>query len=190
MNSLFRNITFALLTGAGLLFTACKGDVVPKPKAHLRLDYPKPEYMPFMDGCAFTFDVNQRVTITKKGECGFDITYPNMKGTIYIDYKPVNNNIDVLLRDAQKLTYEHVVKADDIQEQPFVNPRDKVYGMFYEVGGNAATNAQFYLTDSTRHFVVGSVYFYTKPNFDSILPAASYIKNDMRKIMETLQWKK
>lgn len=189
MNRILKNTAFVLLTGVGLLFTACKGDVVPKPKAHLRLEYPKPEYTPFADGCAFTFDVNKLTHISKKGACGFDIKYPNMKGTIYIDYKPVNNNIQMLLRDAQKLTYEHVIKADDIQEQPFINRDSKVYGMFYQVGGDAATNAQFYLTDSTRHFIVGSVYFYTKPNYDSILPAESYIKNDMRRIMESLRWK-
>jgi hypothetical protein len=29
----------------------------------------------------------------------------------------------------------------------------------------------------------------SKPNFDSILPAADYIKNDMRKIIESIKWK-
>jgi hypothetical protein len=43
----------------------------------------------------------------------------------YLTYKPVNNNINVLLRDAQKLTYEHVIKADDILEQPYLNPLKK-----------------------------------------------------------------
>ena len=189
MNRKLRNTGLLLLMGIGFLFTACKGDVVPKPKAHLRLEYPMPEYRMFTDGCAFTFDVNTLTKITEKGACGFNIVYPKMKGTIYIDYKPVNNNIDVLLRDAQKLTYEHVIKADDIQEQPFVNRKDKVYGMFYQVGGDAATNAQFYVTDSTKNFIVGSVYFYAKPNFDSIMPAASYIKNDMREIMQSIRWK-
>lgn len=61
--------------------------------------------------------------------------------------------------------------------------------MFYKVDGNAATNSQFYVTDSTKHFITGSVYFYAKPNFDSIMPAASYIKNDMQRLMETLKWK-
>jgi gliding motility-associated lipoprotein GldD len=112
-----------------------------------------------------------------------------MKATIYLTYKPVTNNIDNLLRDAQKLTYEHVIKADDIVELPFVNAKDKVYGMFYQVGGNAATNTQFYVTDSINHFVTGSVYFYAKPNFDSIMPAASYIKEDMQTLMETLRWR-
>ena len=75
-----------------------------------------------------------------------------MKATIYLTYKPVNNNINKLLRDAQKLTYEHVIKADDILEQPYINSTNKVYGMFYQVDGNAATNSQFYVTDSTQTF--------------------------------------
>ena len=113
-----------------------------------------------------------------------------MKATIYLSYKPVNNNIKLLLQDAQKLTYEHVIKADDILEQPYINKEKRVFGMFYQVDGNAATNTQFYVTDSTKNFVTGSVYFYAKPNFDSIMPAASYIKNDVQNLMESLKWKK
>ena len=61
--------------------------------------------------------------------------------------------------------------------------------MFYEVGGNAASQSQFYLTDSTEHFLTGSLYFYAKPNYDSILPAAKYLEKDIRHIMETVKWK-
>ena len=100
----------------------------------------------------------------------------------------MNNNLRTLLTDAQKLSYEHVVKADNIIEQPFLNTQDKVYGMFYEVTGNAASQSQFYVTDSTRHFVTGSVYFYAKPNYDSIYPAAMYIQQDIRRIIESLRW--
>jgi gliding motility-associated lipoprotein GldD len=82
-----------------------------------------------------------------------------------------------------------LIKADAIQEQPFINADSKVYGMFYRVNGNAATNAQFYVTDSVKHFVTGSVYFYAKPNFDSIMPATSYVRDDMQHLMESLQWK-
>jgi gliding motility-associated lipoprotein GldD len=95
-----------------------------------------------------------------------------------------------LLRDAQKLTYEHVIRADDILEQPYINLEKRVFGMFYQVDGNAATNTQFYVTDSTKNFVTGSVYFYAKPNFDSIMPASSYIKNDVQNLIESLKWKK
>ena len=60
--------------------------------------------------------------------------------------------------------------------------------MFYEVGGNAASQSQFYVTDSMRHFLTGSLYFYAKPNYDSILPAAHYLQQDIKHIMETVQW--
>jgi gliding motility-associated lipoprotein GldD len=112
-----------------------------------------------------------------------------MKATLYLNYKPVRGDIKLLLRDAQKLTYEHVIKADDIVEQPFLNKDKKVFGMFYSVSGNAATNAQFYATDSIKNFIDCSVYFYAKPNFDSIMPATDYVKKDMRRLMESLKWK-
>ena len=52
----------------------------------------------------------------------------------------------------------------------------------------AASHAQFYLTDSTRHFLTGALYFNTKPNFDSLYPAIHYVRKDIRRIMETLRW--
>ncbi|TBX71007.1 gliding motility lipoprotein GldD [Flavobacterium silvisoli] len=168
---------------------SCKKDTLPKPASQLRLDYPEAKYASFSNHCPFEFEMNEDAIIKEDKNCGFSIQYPKMKATIYLTYKTVNNNINVLLRDAQKLTYEHVIKADDILEQPFINYDHKVYGMFYQVDGNAATNSQFYVTDSIKHFVTGSVYFFAKPNFDSIMPAASYIKNDMQRLMETIRWK-
>jgi len=184
-----KTIFFAPLFTLFFFVFGCKKDVLPKPSSQLSLDYPEAEYVRFENACPFTFDMNSKAMIKEKSDCNFTIDYPKMKATIYVSYKPVTNNINLLLRDAQKLTYEHVIKADDITEQPFLNKDSKVYGMFYQVNGNAATNAQFYVTDSTRHFIDCSVYFYAKPNFDSVMPAASYIKNDMRTIMETLRWK-
>ena len=184
-----KSIIFSVIIAVSLLSFGCKDDVLPKPSGYLRLDYPEAKYVNFENECPFAFDMNEDAIIKKETDCGFTITYPKMKATIYLTYKPVEKNINELLRDAQKLTYEHVIKADDILEQRYLNPDKKVYGMFYQVEGNAATNSQFYVTDSTKHFVIGSVYFYTKPNYDSIMPAASYIKNDMQRLMETLKWK-
>ncbi|WP_432672632.1 gliding motility lipoprotein GldD [Flavobacterium sp. SM2513] len=184
-------LLFWLLAVGLFVFSSCKEDVLPKPMANLRLDYSEATYRTFDDpSCPFTFEVNSDGKIKQEKNCNLSVHYPKMKATIYFTLKPVNNNIDLLLRDAQKLTYEHVVKADDIIEQPFINKKDNVYGMFYAVNGNAATNAQFYLTDSTRYFVDCSVYFYAKPNFDSIMPAASYLRNDLQNMMESFRWKK
>lgn len=186
---MLKKITVIMLLILFFTVVGCKDDVLPKPSSYLRLDYPEAEYVGFKGNCPFEFDVNSKTIVKEDKGCGYSITYPKMKATIYITYKPVSGNINKLLRDAQKLTYEHVIKADDILEQPYVNPEKKVFGMFYQVDGNAATNSQFYATDSIKHFVTGSVYFYSKPNFDSIMPAASYIKNDMQRLMETLKWK-
>lgn len=185
-----KTIDFSLLFAVLFSIFSCKDDVLPKPSSYLRLDYPEAEYVNFENSVSpFAFEMNSEAIIKGGKDFGFTISYPKMKATIYLTYKPVNNNIDKLLRDAQKLTYEHVIKADNILEQPYLNPTKKVYGMFYRVDGNAATNSQFYATDSLKHFVTGSVYFYAKPNFDSIMPAASYVRNDMQRLMETLKWK-
>ncbi|MFL9844589.1 gliding motility lipoprotein GldD [Flavobacterium rhizosphaerae] len=182
-------IKYLLITITVLTLVACGNESTPKPEAYLRLDYPMGTYQLFKNDCPYSFAYNSLSKVEEKEGCNLDIVYPKMKATIYMTYKPVNNNLEKLLRDAEKLTYEHVIKADEIHTQPYINRDKKVYGMFSQVGGNAATNAQFYLTDSVHHFVTGSLYFYAKPNFDSIMPAASYIKEDMRNIIETLKWK-
>lgn len=173
-----------------LIVISCNKDVTPKPDGFLSLEYPKPTYEVYdYATCGFSFNKNTLANIKLEENCSFKIDYPKMKASIYINYRPVQNNLTLLLKDAQKLTYNHTIKADDIQESVFEHPEKKVYGMFYRVIGDAATNVQFYATDSTRNFVVGTLYFYTKPNFDSIYPATKYIEDDMRTIMESLEWK-
>ena len=178
-----------LFLALAIFSIGCKEEVLPKPKAMLRLEYPKADYQTADTDCVYTFDQNSLSNIKENKDCSLVLDYPMMKGSIYLTYKPVQGNLDTLLVDAQKLSYEHVVKADNIVEQPFINQEDGVYGMFYEVSGNAASQSQFYVTDSTDHFVTGSLYFYAKPNYDSILPAAMYLQNDIRRIMESLRWK-
>ncbi len=180
------SIFFTILS---LSLLSCGDEKLPKPSGQLSLEYPPAKYMKFSNSCGFDFDKNELAEVKVTSGCGLEIHYPKMKATVYLTYKPINNNLETLLIDAQKLTYEHAIKANDIAEQPYVNLDRKVYGMFYQVGGNAATNAQFYATDSTKNFVTASMYFYSKPNFDSILPAADYIKNDMKQIIESIKWK-
>jgi gliding motility-associated lipoprotein GldD len=172
-------LTFILL--------GCKEENIPKPKAQLRLDYPKSEYGRF-DTKNFGFNMNELAKVKIQGENSLTLDYPTLKGSIFITYKKVENNLEKLMIDAQKLSYEHASKADGIRPSEFVNLENKVYGTFYEVRGNTASQAQFYVTDSTEHFVTGSLYFKTRPNYDSIYPAAAYLQNDIRAIMETLRW--
>lgn len=178
-----------LLMVALLFVTGCSEEVLPKPKAMLRLQYPNSEYG-LMKTKHFQFKKNLLSNFEQKDNNSHILDYPTMNGSLFLTYKKIENNIDKLLIDAQRLSLEHAVKADGPpQAYPFVNEEDKVYGMYFEVVGDAASQAQFYVTDSTKHFVTGSLYFYTKPNYDSIFPAASYLQNDIKKIMESLRWK-
>ena len=191
---MLRNFCFVIL---GFVIVACQEAPVPKPKAYLRLDYPKPIYSKVVTELPFTFEKNELadsisgIKLSGNGQVkGIDLVYKDMKGTIYLTYKKVGpDNLRAFLIDAQNITQTHTVKADEIIEQPYIDETNRVFGMFYEVGGNAASQSQFYVTDSTRHFITGSLYFYAKPNYDSILPAAYYLRNDIKHLMETIRWK-
>src|SRR5690554_3094945 len=155
----------------------------------LRLDYTAAEYKKVDLDCPFTFEMNLNASIAKKANCDLNITYPEMKATLYLTYSEVkSNNLDSLLRDAQKLAYNHTIKANSIPEQPYINSDEDVYGMLYMINGDAATQAGFYLTDSINHFLNGVLYFEAKPNFDSIYPAVIYLREDIRTLMETVRW--
>ncbi|GAA3774901.1 gliding motility lipoprotein GldD [Corallibacter vietnamensis] len=180
------------------LCLSCGNNPVPKPNAYLRLDYPEAEYQETNLNLPFTFEKNKLAEnvvlkpVRGSEDYGVNLEYPSLKGVIYLTYKPVDDDVEhlkILLRDAQSFTQEHTLKADEIIEQVYENKKHKVYGMFYEVGGNAASQSQFYVTDSVNHFLTGSLYFYAKPNYDSILPAAYYLQKDIQHIMETVQWK-
>lgn len=172
-----------------LLFFSCDEPVLPKPKAELSLEYPKKEYKKLEVLRPYSFDVLKSTTIIDEKNNWLKIKYPNLKASIDITYRPVENNLKELLTEAEKLVFKHAVKAEQIVPKDFVNPEKRVFGSLYEITGNAASHLQFHATDSTNNFIKGSLYFYAKPNYDSILPAVAYIKKDVLKLMETLVWK-
>lgn len=169
------------------LLWSCADAPIPKPKAQIRLEYPSGT-LATLKTDDFIFQYNQLADAQTNDQQAVTLSYPNMKGSIFISYKKVDDNLEKLITDAKRLSYEHAAKGY-ILEQPFVNSDSKVYGKLFEVQGNAASQSQFFVTDSTEHFLTGSVYFYSKPNYDSILPAAAYLQNDIRRIIESLKWK-
>ena len=187
------------MTVALLILMSCGDDYVPKPKAYLRLEYPEATYAADNLELPFSFEINElaKEVESKKVKAstesyGINLEYPSLKGTIFLTYKAIDKeekNLRDFLRDAQNFTQKHTVKADEIPVTAYQNIDRKVYGAFAEVKGNVASPAQFYVTDSVNHFLTGSLYFYAKPNYDSILPAANYLKKDIQHIMESITWK-
>ena len=173
-----------------IAFMSCNEDVLPKPKAYLSLTYPKKSYKKLTLKRPYSFEVLKNTTIVNDANNWMTIKYPKLKASIDITYRPVNNNLKELLTEAEKLVFKHTIKAEEIIPKDFVNPKKRTFGSLYEITGNAASQIQFHITDSTSNFIKGSLYFYAKPNYDSILPAVDYIKEDILHLIETLDWKK
>jgi gliding motility-associated lipoprotein GldD len=64
-----------------------------------------------------------------------------------------------------------------------------VHGVYFHVEGNVATASQFFLTDSTKNFIRGALYFYATPNEDSLRPVNRFLEQDMKHLISTFQWK-
>ena len=171
------------------ILSSCNEETQPKPKAFLRLAYNEATYQKITSDCPYTFEFSSKALVQPNEKCWINISYPTLKASLNITYRPIENNLRELLQESEKLTYNHAIKADGISAQPFDDATKKIYGALSEVTGNAASPLQFHLTDSSKHFITGALYFKVQPNYDSILPAIKYVEKDIKHLMETLEWR-
>lgn len=178
-----------------LLVVGCSSNYSPKPKGYVRIDFPEREYQKLDIGYPYTFDypvygIALRDSQANAEPFWLNVEFPQYKAKIHLSYKPVKGNLNGFIDDSHQLAYKHAVKADGIDEIPVSRPEEKVYGLIYEIAGNAASSYQFYLTDSTKHFLRGSLYFEAIPNKDSLAPVIQFFRQDVLHLIETLQWGK
>jgi gliding motility-associated lipoprotein GldD len=183
-----------------ILLGSCNNVYTPKPKAYPRVHFPEHKYELFNPAtCPFQFEkpvyaqvVNDTDNLGRKTSqlCWMNVLLPDFNGTVNLTYKEIEgkDTFEKLLEDAHELTYKHTKKAEYINELGIKN-KYGVGGMLYEVGGDAASNIQFYLTDSTRHFIRGALYFNNTPNSDSMAPVILFVKEDLRHMLSTFRWK-
>ncbi|MDO6736616.1 gliding motility lipoprotein GldD [Wenyingzhuangia sp. 2_MG-2023] len=169
-------------------FISCENDVVPKPNAYLSLSYQKPNYKVLNTTTPYNFEISNQAVFTVEKSNWANIHYPKLKADINLTYQNVDKNIYQLIADAEKLTYKHTLKAEHIEVLPFENYDKKIYARIFEISGDAASPIQFQVTDSVKNFISGSLYFDVSPNYDSILPAISFVKKDIKHLIETLEW--
>jgi len=171
-----------------ILFFACTSDYTPKPKALIKMDFPKKEYKKTAINCPFYFEFPIYSQLKEKDyNCMIDIFFPNQNGVLYLSYFPLENNLDEHIEQSNKLAFKHNVMSDAITEQFFVNDILRVYGVLYDYEGMSATATQFYLTDSVNHFFRGALYFNTEINA-SMLPLNNFLKYDVKHLIETFHW--
>ena len=171
-----------------LILMSCGEDPLPKPKAFLNLEFEESTYENLTLERPYSFEVSQNTIVKDEPKKWLKIKYPQLKASLDLTYRQVDGNLRELLVESEKLVFKHTVKAEQISSNDFTDKEKRVFGTVYDITGNAASQIQFHVTDSTKHFVKGALFFSTKPNYDSILPAVAHIKKDVLHLMETFKW--
>jgi len=166
----------------------------PKPKGYFRIDLPEKNYHAIDKDCPFVFEIPDYTELKQdpnnpSNNCWLNIDFTQLNASIYLSYKPVNNDLNTFLEDSRTLAFKHTVKATDIEQKVINRPDKKMFGLIYDIKGDAASEYQFHLTDSTSHFLRGSLYFNTAPNQDSIQPVLDFIKIDIEHLFDSFEWK-
>lgn len=189
---MMNRIKLSIYIFTALLITSCGGEdnYTPKPRGYFRLTTPPQTYQHLDINCPYTFEYNEAAEWQKsRYQCWGDVYYPSLKARLQLTYKPVTaTNLDTLLSEGHELAFKHVVKADGISEKLFTDSEKKVYGVLYKMQGEAASSTQFFMTDSTEHFLRGVLYFYAEPNEDSLQPVNDYMYEEVAHLIETLKW--
>lgn len=167
----------------------------PKPYAYMRIDLPTRKYQDLKTGYPFSFSYSKHAYIEQDKaydaeKYWINVVYPSINAKIHLSYKDVTNNFAAYSDDSHKLAYKHYIKAEAINEKGYTNKKDNVYGIVYNIKGNTASSIQFFVTDSTKHFLRGSLYFNCKPNKDSLAPFIQYMHTDIKHMIESFKWSK
>jgi len=178
-----------------LFLLSCQRNYIPKPNAYFRIDFPEREYQTYDSTCplAFEYPVYGRLVSDSyyhSEPCWFDLKFPKYKGTVHLTYKEIDNDFDRFIEHNWNLLFRSVAQKADAIEYVDVNCQEaQVYGMIYDIRGNAASNMQFYVTDSVKNFLRGSLYFTVRPNHDSLSPVVAFFREDIIHLIKTIRWK-
>ena len=194
------NLPVLLLILAIFSFFSCREVSVPKPKGYFRIDLPPKKYIVFnetgqRDNLPLKFEYpvygNISEKVDDKSEPGwFNIEFPAYKARIYLTYKNVGADLEGLIEQTYTMNVKnHITKADAINEQLINDVGNRVFGILYDLKGNTASAVQFYVTDSVKHYLRGSLYFESEPNADSLAPVIDFFREDVVHLIETLKWK-
>lgn len=182
-----------------LLFFSCNSVYTPKRRGYFKIDFPQRQYQTFdQPGFPYSFEYPVYANIVRdssffdtvpENPYWINIDFPRFNARIYISYKDIGKNkFEKLREDAFKMTFKHTYKASSI-DQTVIQTPNGIGGIYFNVGGNAATANQFFLTDTTRHFLRGALYFDTTPNEDSLGIVNQFLEKDMQHLINTFRWK-
>ncbi len=210
-------VHFLLLIANCVLFTACNSTYTSKKEGYYKIDLPQREYTSFQkDGFPYTFEypvyarVEKDSTYFEQDQLNpywININFPQFGATIFLSYKAIGgkstykikqadgtykdslgtNVFDYMVNDAFKLTNKNESIASSISDSLF-HTQNGITGVFFRVGGNAATAKQFFMSDTTKNFFRGALYFNATPKADSLKPVHDFLQKDLDHLINTFKW--
>ncbi len=190
-----------------LFIAACHNsqDYSPKPRGYFRIQFPEKSYRKFDSIYPFTFiypkyayiekDTNQQPQRKDKKLINMkyllNMQFPQFNGTLHLSYESITSPkvFNELTEDARTFAFKHTVKATGIEQGLIRNREHKIYGIYYTIEGNAASSVQFFVTDSSKNYLRGALYFNTPPRLDSIQPVLNFVRKDIDTMIKTFRWK-
>jgi gliding motility-associated lipoprotein GldD len=189
-----RSFFAAALLMSFLIMAGCGQTPVPRPAGYFRIELPEKRYVNFESPCSYAIEYPQYAVINPhpggaSDTCWMDIEFPSLKAKIHLTYFNIRNNLVSLTEISRDMAYRHTIRAEAIDEKLWANDSSRVYGILYDLKGNTASAVQFFVTDSTRHYLRGSLYFMAQPNEDSLMPVINFLREDIIHLIETLNWR-
>lgn len=180
--------------------SSCNSSFTPKPTGYFKIPFPEKKYQVFESaGYPYSFEYPVYAKIVKDSTFFGDATenpwwinvdFPQFHGRIYVSYKEIGKNkFDTLIKQTFELTSKHTSKAYSIEDSVISTP-NHIHGILFTVGGDVATANQFFVTDSTKHFLRGALYFDATPNQDSLGIVNRFLLEDMKHLINTFKWRK
>ena len=206
-----------LLSIAYCLLLSCNSTYTSKKTGYFKIDFPERKYVLFnKEGFPYSFEypayaqIVQDVTYfdsSAENPYWINLDFPQFDARIFLSYKIVGgkamykvkgadgkykdslgiNVFDKMVNDAFNLTNKNESVASSIKDS-LIHTANGISGVFFRVGGNAATAKQFFLSDTTKNFIRGALYFNVTPNVDSLRPVQDFLQADIEHLINTFKW--
>ncbi len=213
-----RSFMFRFFFFISLFLVSCNSPYVSKKRGYFNIELPQRSYQLFnREGFPYSFEYPVYANIVKdstffdtnpENPFWVNIDFPQFHSRIFLSYKIIGgkalykikqpdgtykdslgtNYFDKMVNDAFTLTNKNNVVSNSINDS-LIHTSNGVTGVFFKVGGNAATSKQFFLTDTVKNFIRGALYFDVTPNADSLKPVQDFLQADMDHIINTFKWK-
>ncbi|MCP9752567.1 hypothetical protein [Ferruginibacter sp. HRS2-29] len=197
---------------------ACNSPYTSRKKGYYNIELPQHSYRDFnRESFPYSFQYPAYANIIQdstyfdaspENNFWINIDFPQFNARVFLSYKAIGgkaiykikqkdgsyrdslgiNEFERMRNDAYTLTNKNGEVASSIKDSQFVT-KNGIGGIYFKVGGNAATGRQFFMTDTTHHFIRGALYFEATPNADSIRPVQDFLQKDIEHLISTFRWK-